>query len=122
MSLWGLLSHGVFWRAIHSDLPALCDACIFPRPATSEQVTHSPKVTAVFSSVYRRELTLIAGLAGESGVALALIWSYAVSMLAAGLAQSCLGGFKGEETDQCSTLEDYLYQIRTTKHLILLLF
>lgn len=29
------------------------------------------------------------------------------------------GGFKEEETDQRSTLADYLYQIRMTKHLIL---
>lgn len=32
------------------------------------------------------------------------------------------GGFRREETDQRSALEDYVYQIRMTKHLILLLF
>lgn len=39
----------------------------------------------------REELTLIAGLAGEAGMALALTGSHAVSMLTAGLAHSCSG-------------------------------
>lgn len=39
----------------------------------------------------RRELTLIAGLAGEAGMALAFIWSHTFSMLAARMTQSYSG-------------------------------
>lgn len=53
----------------------------------TKKVTHKCKVTAV-STRSRRELTLIAGLAGEAGVALAFVGSHAVAVLAAGLTQS----------------------------------
>lgn len=61
------------------------------------------------------KLTLIAGLASEAGVALAFIGSHTFPMLTARLTQSYSGG---EEKDQCSALEDYLYKISVTKHLI----
>lgn len=78
-------------------------------------------IVFIESTSYERDLTLIAGLAGEARVALALIGSHAVSVLTSRLAHSCSGRLKEEETDQCSVLADDLFQIRMTKLLIRLL-
>lgn len=62
---------------------------------------------------------MIAGLSREAGVALAFVGSHALAVLAARLTQSYSGRIQtGREGAQRGILEDYLYNIKTTKHLI----
>lgn len=70
---------------------------------------------------HERDLTLIAGLAGEARVALALVGSHAVSVLAARLAHRCSGGIQRGRDRSVQRPGDYLFQIRMTTHLIRLL-
>lgn len=89
----GGLSHDVFRRTIYSDSPSFFAVylSISVPSTTNNKITCNCKVTAVFSASSRRELTLIAGLAGEARVAFALIGSHAVSVLAARLTHSYSG-------------------------------
>lgn len=114
------LNHECARRTTYSDFPSFCLWGLCFNSSTLwqiKQVTCNCKVTALFS---RAHLDCRSCQWSRGGTC---IYWVPRSLHAYSQADTELfgGGFKEEETDQCSALEEYLYKIRMTKHLILLL-